>query len=121
MMHSSKVDHTKCKSTEVIVGLVTMCNRCLASLGILSDTAQVSMEQSMTVSEQKAKLMKLKAHISSYVEKREGKKSLYTYYCIEVTCQHQMGPEEIFVVERRYSDFHTFHLQLKTKVICCIR
>ncbi|XP_065896684.1 sorting nexin-13-like [Dysidea avara] len=89
---------------------------CLTSLGMLSDTAQVSMEQSMTVSEQKAKLMKLKAHIPTYVEKREGKKPSYTCYRIQVTCQHQMGPEETFFVERRYSDFHTFHLQLKAKL-----
>ena len=72
----------------------------------------------MTVSEQKAKLMKLKAHIPTYVEKMDGKKPLYTCYCIEVTCQHHMGPPETFVVERRYSDFHTFHLQLKAKVRC---
>ena len=31
-----------------------------------------------------------------------------------------MGPPETFVVERRYSDFHTFHLQLKAKVRCYI-
>ena len=74
----------------------------------------------MTVSEQKAKLMKLKAHIPTYVEKREGKKPSYTCYRIQVTCQHQMGPEETFFVERRYSDFHTFHLQLKAKVTCYV-
>ena len=90
--------------------------RCLASLGILSDTSQVSMEQSMTASEQKANLMKFKASIPSYVEKKEGKKTSYTCYRIHVTCQHQMGPEEHFYVERRYSDFHNFHLALKSKV-----
>ena len=64
----------------------------------------------------KEKPFKLKASIPGYVEKTEGKKA-YTCYQIKITCQHKMGPEEYFLVDRRYSDFHNFHLALKAKVI----
>ena len=63
----------------------------------------------------KEKPFKLRAIIPGHVEKTEGKKA-YTCYQIKVTCQHKMGPEEHFLVERRYSDFHNFHLALKAKV-----
>lgn len=79
------------------------------------------MDQSVSSSSEpvkaKAKPFKLKANIPGHVEKVEGKKA-YTCYRINVTCQHKMGPEEHFLVERRYSDFHNFHLALKAKVIC---
>lgn len=91
--------------------------RCLYELGILSEASQVTVDQSVSVSSEPAKTkpFKLKASIPDFVEKMEGRKS-YTCYQIKVTCQHQMGPEEHFLIERRYSDFHNFHLALKAKV-----
>jgi len=91
--------------------------RCLYELGILSEESQVAMDQSVSTTSEpvKVKPFKLKASIPDFVEKTDGKKS-YTCYQIKVTCQHQMGPEEQFFVERRYSDFHNFDLALKAKV-----
>ena len=86
-------------------------------LGILSEASKVAMDHPASSSSEpvKEKPFKLRAVIPSHVEKTEGKKA-YTCYQIKVTCQHKMGPEEHFLVERRYSDFHNFHLALKTKV-----
>ena len=73
------------------------------------------MDQPVANEPVREKPFKLKASIPGHVEKMEGKKA-YTCYQVRVTCQHHMGPEEHFFVERRYSDFHNFHLALKVKV-----
>ena len=84
---------------------------------MLSEASQVAMDHSVSSSAEpmKAKPFKLKASIPGFVEKTEGRKA-FTCYQIKVTCKHKMGPEEHFSVERRYSDFHNFHLALKAKV-----
>ena len=86
-------------------------------LGILSEASRVTTDQSVSSSTEpvKAKPFMLKANIPGYVEKMEGRKA-FTCYQIKVACKHKMGPEENFLVERRYSDFHNFHLALKAKV-----
>jgi len=86
-------------------------------MGILSEASQATTDHLLSSASEpvKAKPFKLKATIPSHVEKTEGRKA-YTCYQIMVTCLHKMGPEEHFTVERRYSDFHNFHLSLKAKV-----
>lgn len=102
-------------STVLLVTIISL--RCLYELGILSEASPVPTGHTVSTSSEpvKSKPFKLKATIPSFVEKMEGRKA-YTCYKIKVTCQHQMGPEEQFFVERRYSDFHNFHLALKAKV-----